>query len=183
MLSQQDNKASELVRKVAIVHAQKGICRGKNVDCPSTQTSPSVWKLESWNFAYRLLMLVPKKLPTRFLNFVHALIYWRFSSGLPRRRMLVSAEIWRRFWLNLIMTFPIKKRITTELFIDGKNELYIHKRWIMSSWLDLLERVKEIWLGRQKTWEWKAITAGCSKWRTKGLWMRTYDIAAYLKWL
>jgi len=31
---------------------------------------------------------------------------------------------------NLIMTFSIKKRIDTELFIDGKLELYIHKRRI-----------------------------------------------------
>jgi len=25
------------------------------------------------------------------------------------------------------MTFPIKKRINTEMFIDGKHEFYIHK--------------------------------------------------------
>jgi len=28
---------------------------------------------------------------------------------------------------NPIMTFPIKKRISTDLFIDRKHELYIHK--------------------------------------------------------
>jgi len=32
--------------------------------------------------------------------------------------------------INPIMTFPIKKRIDTELFFDGKLELYIHKRRI-----------------------------------------------------
>jgi len=42
---------------------------------------------------------------------------------------------------NPIMTFPIKKRICTELFIDGKHEQFIHKRWIRNSWSDLLERV------------------------------------------
>jgi len=28
---------------------------------------------------------------------------------------------------NPIMTFPIKKTINTELFVDGKEKLYIHK--------------------------------------------------------
>jgi len=39
---------------------------------------------------------------------------------------------------NPIVTFPIKKRINTKLFIDGKHELYIHKRQIKNSWWDLL---------------------------------------------
>jgi len=42
---------------------------------------------------------------------------------------------------NPITTFPIKKRINNDLFIDGKHELYIHKRRIKNSWSDLLERV------------------------------------------
>jgi len=46
-----------------------------------------------------------------------------------------------KIWQNPVVTFPIKKRINTELFIDGKHELYIHKRRIKNSWLDLLERV------------------------------------------
>jgi len=37
------------------------------------------------------------------------------------------------------MTFPINKRINTELFIDGKHELYIHMRQIKNTWSDLLE--------------------------------------------
>jgi len=28
------------------------------------------------------------------------------------------------------MTFPNKKRIIAELFIEGKHELYLHKWWI-----------------------------------------------------
>jgi len=39
------------------------------------------------------------------------------------------------------MTFPIQKRNNTEPFIDGKHELYIQKRQIKNSWLDLSERV------------------------------------------
>jgi len=39
-----------------------------------------------------------------------------------------------------IVAFPIKKRINTELFIEGKCKLYIHKRRIKNSWSDLLER-------------------------------------------
>jgi len=46
-----------------------------------------------------------------------------------------------KIWQSPIMTFPIKKRINTELFIDGKHELYIHERRIKYSWWDLLERV------------------------------------------
>jgi len=34
------------------------------------QTTPSVLKLEGWNFAHRLLILMQKKLPARFLIFV-----------------------------------------------------------------------------------------------------------------
>jgi len=34
---------------------------------------------------------------------------------------------------NPIVTFPIKKRINTELFIDGKHELYVNKRQIKNS--------------------------------------------------
>jgi len=30
---------------------------------------PSALKLEKWNFPYRLLILMPEKFPTRFLNF------------------------------------------------------------------------------------------------------------------
>jgi len=52
---------------------------------------------------------------------------------------------------NPKVTFPIKKRINTELFIDGKHELYIHKRWIKNP--DLLKRVKKYWLGHQNTRE------------------------------
>jgi len=54
---------------------------------------------------------------------------------------------------NPMMTFPIKKRINTDLFIDGKHELYIHKRLIKNSRSDLFERGKESWLGCQNTWE------------------------------
>jgi len=50
---------------------------------------------------------------------------------------------------NPIVTFPIKKRINTELFIDWKHELYIHKRRIKNSVLDLLERDTSSWLKRQ----------------------------------
>jgi len=32
--------------------------------------------------------------------------------------------------VNPIMTFPIKERINTALFIDGKYELYIHTKRI-----------------------------------------------------
>jgi len=38
--------------------------------------------------------------------------------------------IWLRRVENPIMTFPIKKRINTVLFIDGKQNLYIHMGWI-----------------------------------------------------
>jgi len=48
---------------------------------------------------------------------------------------------------------PIKKRINTELFINGKYELYIHKRQIKNSWSDLLDRDTNSWLERQKMWE------------------------------
>jgi len=34
---------------------------------------------------------------------------------------------------NPIMSFPIKKRINTELFIDGKYELYVNKGQIKNS--------------------------------------------------
>jgi len=44
-----------------------------------------------------------------------------------------------KIWQNPIMTFPIKKRINTELFIDEKHELYKHKRRIKKSLLGLLE--------------------------------------------
>jgi len=37
--------------------------------CLSPPTPPSVWKLEGWNFAFSLLILMPKKLRNRFLNF------------------------------------------------------------------------------------------------------------------
>jgi len=54
----------------------------------------------------------------------------------------VMSQWMRRLWLKLIvkpsddlpnqgknqMTFPIKKRINTELFIDGKQGLYIQNR-------------------------------------------------------
>jgi len=64
----------------------------------------------------------------------------------------------------IMMTFPIKKRINTELFIHGKPELYIHNRRIKNSWPDPWERGRETWLGRQNTWEWKPILAACLKW-------------------
>jgi len=54
---------------------------------------------------------------------------------------------------NPIMTFPIKKRINSELFIDGKYELYIQKGQIKNSQLDLLERGAENWLRSQNMWE------------------------------
>jgi len=54
---------------------------------------------------------------------------------------------------NPIMTFPIVKRINTELFIDGKHELYIHKRRMKNSWSNLLERDTNNWLRRQNMWE------------------------------
>jgi len=50
-----------------------------------------------------------------------------------------SKSVWKsdEDLANPIMTFPIKKR---KLFIDGKHEIYKHKRWIKNSWLDLLEK-------------------------------------------
>jgi len=51
------------------------------------------------------------------------------------------------------MAFPIKKGVNTELFIDGKYELQIHKRQIKNSWSDLLERDAYSWLERQEMWE------------------------------
>jgi len=62
---------------------------------------------------------------------------------------------------NPIMTFPIKKRINTELFINGKYELYINKGKIKDSRSDLLERDTENWLRSQNTWEYKPITGAC----------------------
>jgi len=44
-----------------------------------------------------------------------------------------------------IMTFPIKKRINTGLFIDGKQKLYIHKGQI-KKWSDLKKEVNRDWL-------------------------------------
>jgi len=47
----------------------------------------------------------------------------------------------------------------TELFIDGKHELYMLK----NSWSDLLERGREKWLRCQNTWELKPMMAAYSK--------------------
>jgi len=52
--------------------------------CLSLQTPPSVLKLESWNFAYRLLILIPKELLERFLKFCLGLRYGGFL-GQARR--------------------------------------------------------------------------------------------------
>jgi len=55
---------------------------------------------------------------------------------------------------NLIMTFSIKKRIDTELFIDGKLELYIHKRRIKE--IDRTSGREAIEIGSdvKNRWEW-----------------------------
>jgi len=40
------------------------------------QTTPSVLKLEGWNFAYKLLILIPKKLLMSYLNFCLGAEIW-----------------------------------------------------------------------------------------------------------
>jgi len=47
--------------------------------------------------------------------------------------------IWLRWAENPILNFPIKKRIKTELFIDGKQELYMHKGRIKTSGREVTE--------------------------------------------
>jgi len=81
-------------------------------------------------------------------------------------------RVWWRFG-KPNSDLPFKKRINTELFFDGKYELYIHKRRIRNSWPDLLERDTNSWLERQNMREWKPIMVACLKWGTTMLWMRT----------
>jgi len=59
------------------------------------------------------------------------------ACGVRARVCGKSAKIWQ----NQIVTFPIKKRIHTDLFIDGKRELLIHERRIKNFWADLSECV------------------------------------------
>jgi len=48
----------------------------------------------------------------------------------------------RKILANPIMTFPIKKIINTELFIDRKYELYMHKGWVKNG--PLRERYRKL---------------------------------------
>jgi len=62
----------------------KGISRESSV-CTSPQSPPSVSKLRSWNFAYRLLILRPTNIQRTFWKFVLRVEISRFSKlGHPR---------------------------------------------------------------------------------------------------
>jgi len=68
------------VRKIIMGHV-RGSAQGKKCHpslCPSPQTCPSVLKLENWNFAFTLLSLFAKKLPSRFLNICLKAETWEF---------------------------------------------------------------------------------------------------------
>jgi len=64
-------------------------------------------------------------------------ISWLILTSAAQRVCGKSVKIWQ----TPIATLPIKKRSNTVLFIDGKRELYIHKRKIKNFYSDLLERV------------------------------------------
>jgi len=89
-----------------------------------------------------LFVHVESRLRSRQVGKVQVFEFSRFQlyyneCGERGRVCSKPAKIWQ------IVTFPIKKRINTELLIDGKHELYIHERRIKNSRLDFLGRVVE----------------------------------------
>jgi len=82
--------------------------------------------------------------------------------------------------INPKMTFPITKRINTEL-------VYWWEIWafyMRGSDQELLigflrDRGTESWLRGQNIWEWKPIMASCSKWLTMRLQIRTCNSSLF----
>jgi len=62
--------------------------------CLSTQTPPSVWKLEGWNFANRLLIVMPKWIPRGFSKILSGGWVMRFFYARLERARLALASIW-----------------------------------------------------------------------------------------
>jgi len=77
---------------------------------------------------------------------------------------------------------PIKQRINTELFINGKRELYIHKGRIKEVDRTSVREVTEIGSDSKYRWEWKPIMAACWKWSTPGIKENLFEILGILKY-
>jgi len=92
--------------------------------CLSRQTSPSVSKVNSGSFAYRLLILMAKKLSRRFLKFCFGVESWVFSKASQGRQ--VSVHLWHapcsQTYMGSLFTKFQLSRFKTELRDRGDRE-------------------------------------------------------------